>query len=536
MNTGTIVICAPSDRWNDFGHQTLFDFSLVTAPGQLIWKRFRLAFMVPYDENKSEYDVFREVFERGSGEIKSPDNFPQFFTMQLNASAYAELTAELGEKTAYNVLKVMNDVVVAEHSEVQPSWLDAALKSSAFNLSFLRSPEGFLAYFEGNAALTGHASEFASLLPRELNLSFQLDGFLNPHEFKFSFDPDSFLPKRMAALIGQNGVGKSRTLNELVNAALRQGTNFTDEKGKFPNISKIIAICTPGETEATFPRVVGNNSAIQYIRLSSIPGEMMKASNETLPMALQKLARQDLEENSFRWDIFTRSVQFIVDFDELLIVSPSVLAEQENLNSPFGKVRLVGLNRGNEKLRLESAMRLDRNGILVRGLNGRYFPLSSGQLSFIRLAAQLCLHMSPGTLVLIDEPETHLHPRLVTEFISMLNSVIEITNSIAIVATHSAYFVREVPTSQVHVIKKTESGEVHVGRPRLKTLGSDVGAISDFVFEDDTLSRFIREVNTRIDENEDLSENWESVLGYELSTELIMYIKRSRINKGYGPK
>ncbi|MFZ6875766.1 AAA family ATPase [Undibacterium sp. Di27W] len=527
MNPGMIVICAPSDRWNDFGHQTIFDFSLVIAPGEIIWKRFRLAFLNSPNKDESEYDIVRDVFNRGATEILSLDNFPQFFTMQLNAAAYRDLAKELGENTARSILAALNDVVVAEHSEVQPPWLETALKSSAFNRSFLRSPEGFLAYFEGNSALTGRVSQFDSLPPKTLNLSFQLDGFLNPHEFRFSFDPDSFLPKRMAAIIGKNGVGKSRALNELVLAVLGRKNNISDAIGGFPNISKIIAICTPGETESTFPPMGKIPSPIQYIRLSAIPGKNFTSSNEPLPIALQKLARQDVDHNSFRWDIFQHSVESIVNFDELRIVPHSLFAEREGADQPFRSVRLIDLNKGNEKLRLDSAMNLDRDGVLAHGSN----PLSSGQISFIRLAAQLCLHMDSGTLVLIDEPETHLHPSLVMEFVVMLNSIMEITNSIAIVATHSAYFVREVPTSQVHVIKKTDSGNVQVGTPRLKTFGSDIGAISDFIFEDDSTSRIIRDVATRLNENKSKLNDWEKSLGDEISTEAMMYLKRSQKNK-----
>ncbi|MFZ6643575.1 AAA family ATPase [Undibacterium sp. TC4M20W] len=533
MNPGTIVICTPSDRWNDFGHQTIFDFALIVGPAEVIWSRLRLAFLKPLNKDESEYDLVNEIFShRGAVDTLSLDNFPHFFTMQLSAEAYSNLSKELGENTARNILTKLNDVVVAEHSDAQQPWLETALKSSAFNRSFLRTPEGFLAYFEGNAALAGQVSKIDSSLPQKLNFHFQLDGFLNSHEFRFSFDPSSLFPKRMAAIIGKNGVGKSRALNNLVHAVLRRDENITDENGNFPNISKIIAICTPGETESTFPRAEDIHSAIEYVRLSAIPGQKMTSSNETLPLVLQKLARRDIEENNNKLHIFQRSVESILNFEDLWIVPPADSANNGNLVQIVGSVRLHDLSWGNEKSILDSAMKLDRNGVLVHGINGRYFPLSSGQISFIRLAAQLCLHMSPGTLVLIDEPETHLHPRLVTEFVVMLNSILELTNSIAIVATHSAYFVREVPTTQVQVIRKTDDGFVQIGNPRLKTFGSDIGAISDFIFDDEAASRIIRDVGAKIHEDESLQNDWETSHGHEISTEAIMYLKRSLKENG----
>ena len=539
MNAGTIVIHAPQDNWNDFGYQTSFDFSIVLAPKQILWRRFKLAFLEPVAIIESEYQVVKEVFQNRAQEILSIDNFPPFFTMQNSPQAYKELVTELGEQNCKNILLALNDIVLAERSESPPDWLNAALKSEAFNLSFLRSADGFLSYFEGYNAFSGRMLDFEESPPEYLKLDFQLDAFVNQHVFEFSFSSHDILPRNMAAIIGKNGVGKSRALNELTHAILGGKDNLVDECGEKPKISKVIAVCTPGETELTFPSTLENNSRVQYIRLSAIPGKQIGGNNEPLPLLLQKLARQDIEKNSYRWDIFKRSVEELLPFDELRIV-PLVPSTDRQQFSPeeysYGNVRLIDLNKGNEKLRLDAARRLDRNGTLARTVNGKHHPLSSGQLSFIRLAAQLCLHVSSGTLVLIDEPETHLHPHMITQFVVMLNNILEITNSIAVVATHSAYLIREVPTTQVHVITQGGDNEVYVGNPRLKTFGADVGAISNFIFEDGAINKLIVDVAQNIKDNVSLSKNWEEILGGDLSTEAIMYLKRAQKNKDHSKK
>lgn len=529
MNPGTILICAPDDRWNDFGHQTIFDFSVVVASGEILWRRFRLSFLNPQREEVSEYTIVNDIFGQHSSEILSADNFPIFFSLQHSAKSYRELANELGEKTARIVLFALNDIVIAEHSEDQPSWLEEVLKSSAFNFSFVRTTDGFSAYFEGLNALIGRKSQFSFILPRCLNFEFKLNGFFNPHQFRFRFDDQSLLPKNMVAIIGKNGVGKSRTLNELVHATVKRTKNLTDENGTPPVFSKVIAVSTPGETESTFPYAIDSIHDVQYLRLSTIPGRGMSGTNETLPVLLQKLFRLDTKENSYRLEIFERAVSFVVQIEELMIVPSAPVTDRQlysyNNNSV---VRLIDLGSSKETTSLDAARRLDRNGILVRGVWGGYYPLSSGQLSFIRLAAQLCLHVSAGTLVLIDEPETHLHPHMITQFVSMLNEILSQTNSIAVVATHSAYFVREVPTKQVQVISQLLDGTVQVGTPRLKTFGSDVGAISDFIFEDDSVSGLVKLSAERIRENEHFSKNWEKEFSDDLSTEAIMYIKRAQ--------
>ncbi|MHC5791870.1 AAA family ATPase, partial [Streptococcus pyogenes] len=77
------------------------------------------------------------------------------------------------------------------------------------------------------------------------------------------------------------------------------------------------------------------------------------------------------------------------------------------------------------------------------------YPLSSGQLSFFKFALLACLHIENGSFVLLDEPETHLHPSMISDFITLLDNILERTGSYALIATHSTYFVREVAREQV---------------------------------------------------------------------------------------
>ena len=48
------------------------------------------------------------------------------------------------------------------------------------------------------------------------------------------------------------------------------------------------------------------------------------------------------------------------------------------------------------------------------------------------------------TLVIMDEPEEHLHPPLVSAFIRALSELMSYRNGVAIIATHSPVIVQEV--------------------------------------------------------------------------------------------
>ncbi|UUZ55136.1 AAA family ATPase [Massilia sp. H-1] len=134
--------------------------------------------------------------------------------------------------------------------------------------------------------------------------------------------------------------------------------------------------------------------------------------------------------------------------------------------------------------------------------------------------------MVGGSLVLIDEPETHLHPQLISQFMAMLDSILSATDSVAIVATHSPYVVREVPAEQVKIVYHESSGAINVMKPRLKTLGADVGSISASIFADELVIENVKKIANEIRVNPEKYTDWETMLKAELSSEAVLHIRQ----------
>lgn len=63
--------------------------------------------------------------------------------------------------------------------------------------------------------------------------------------------------------------------------------------------------------------------------------------------------------------------------------------------------------------------------------------LSSGHKVILLTIAKLVELVEEKTLVLLDEPEEHLHPPLVSAFIRTLSDLLIYRNGVGIVATHS---------------------------------------------------------------------------------------------------
>ena len=71
--------------------------------------------------------------------------------------------------------------------------------------------------------------------------------------------------------------------------------------------------------------------------------------------------------------------------------------------------------------------------------------MSSGHAVVLLTLTRLVATVEEKTLVLIDEPESHLHPPLLSAFIRALSDLLLDRNGLSIIATHSPVVLQEVP-------------------------------------------------------------------------------------------
>ena len=126
--------------------------------------------------------------------------------------------------------------------------------------------------------------------------------------------------------------------------------------------------------------------------------------------------------------------------------------------------------------------------------------------------------------MLIDEPETALHPNLEISFMKILKSILDQNKSYAIVATHSSILTREVPDKFVHVISINNKVEVSIDKPVMKTFGSNIGDITNYIFDDvfqleKPYQEWLEEQKENYDSYEEFYEKFRKILSYEIHTE-----------------
>ncbi|MEU1201611.1 AAA family ATPase [Streptomyces sp. NPDC005813] len=107
--------------------------------------------------------------------------------------------------------------------------------------------------------------------------------------------------------------------------------------------------------------------------------------------------------------------------------------------------------------------------------------LSSGHKVVLLTMTRLIENVGERTLVLIDGPETHLHPPMLAAFVRALSDLLTDRNGLAIVATHSPVVLQEVPSDCVwKLLRHGDHFTAH--RPAIETFGENVGVLTHEVF------------------------------------------------------
>jgi hypothetical protein len=220
-----------------------------------------------------------------------------------------------------------------------------------------------------------------------------------------------------------------------------------------------------------------------------------------------------------RLSIALQALRSTIDFDEIRL----------RVTSEDGTSKQRVLVSGTRRVGRPSLMQVEGELTFWRGKS--QLRLSAGQTHFAFMIIRICAHLKNRSLLLIDEPETGLHPNAEVEFMRTLKSILHDFNSFAVVATHSMLVVREVPTSSVRLISHDEWTPI-VRMPRMETFGADISAICDEVFGDlNVTAAYHAELRS-------LSSNVRTFSGFlrryekNLSDEALAYVR----NEIYGKK
>lgn len=269
--------------------------------------------------------------------------------------------------------------------------------------------------------------------------------------------------QRTFAIIGENGVGKTQIMSQLMHDIVESDCpNLTNS----PLFGGVLAICSSHydayseqKEKITNPRIPVNVCTV--VQDKDTKKRLHEAIKQIISRGTYYTGQEVLSLREHYMELLT--IQLGKDMATDLILS-NVDAE--------GEERFVV----NEK-KLENLVK----------------TVSTGELQIFELITFVCTHVHLKTLMLIDEPEVHLHPRLITRFFVALSGLLSRFKSYAIISTHSPVVIRECVNQNVYRMCR-DGKKVALGKVRYATFGEDLSVLYQRVFDFDERESYFYDV------------------------------------------
>ncbi|MER6560226.1 AAA family ATPase [Streptomyces sp. NPDC001027] len=457
---GESLVLVP-DGWDDYGFKTLYDLY--------------------YSNNLGILEAIGQVkighAEQSHGRPPLPEEFMTlgegFFSLGQDAGYYDRLNELKIRKVALPPLRdisldaaLYNRVI---EYEITRTSLLRYVEPSTIELQFRRIAHG-------GVKLRDFVFQYASPPANDDD---------SPMELRFEVLTNSEPSTNIHVVIGGNGVGKTTLLRGMSHSlALPAGVEqegagvFTDleadwEPGRDPfPFSNVVFVSfsafdsfasTPSTTSLAEPATLFDEGSPQvplaYIGLGSFDdGEARLRDIHTLGTTFVNSVEKCLGNDSLRHR-WLRAMQAL-EVDPLfrdLNIQEAVSEVASGVDSD--------LQRAQEAAKLMDA----------------FNRASSGHKIVLLTIAQLVRNVRERSLVLFDEPESHLHPPLLAAYTRALSDLLTEANGAAIIASHSPVLLQEVPRSCVWKLRRS-GGESIAERPQIETFGENVGVLTHEVF------------------------------------------------------
>ena len=121
-----------------------------------------------------------------------------------------------------------------------------------------------------------------------------------------------------------------------------------------------------------------------------------------------------------------------------------------------------------------------------------YGKMSSGQTMLTNLIIDITANVRSNCLIMIDEPEVHLHPNAITQIINVVNLVCERFSSCCIMATHSPLVIQSLLSRNVLIMERDIDGMPIVRQMRIESLGENLTTINEEIFSNGQRDKYYR--------------------------------------------
>lgn len=451
------------DLWNDFSFITLF-------------------YLEYYDDSGTHHDIgnvkigFLSQTKNRATHEELPTEFytlkDSFFSLGDSVDYYKNIMSIKHEASRTDLLSTLNDIAFNKNKKLED------YNSDVFRVSFLRSinprtiEDQYRRILDGYPELTNFSftfvrSEGAELSP--LSISFQFKAFSKPSS-------------NVHALIGRNGCGKTTLFNNMVMSLMDEvegckfySTGFViQQEMEKDYFSSLISI-----SFSAFDSFLPPPDQIDPIRGLCYRYVGLKKHNAVNYNIDNLNDRFIVEDKSGSYTGALKSSQSLDKelFDALKICIRNETKKLLWVDSVGFLIKDLNL----QKIGVSSLFDIESDSLLNHSVQFIRSSLSSGHFITLFILTKLTAYVEEKTLILIDEPETHLHPPLLSTLIQSINTILSARNAIAIVATHSPVVLQEIPMSCVNIMHRNGDSS-KISKPEIETYGENVGTLTREVF------------------------------------------------------
>lgn len=468
--------------WNDYGYSNWYALFYFHSAMDY---RFIGELKLMTSEDGDAYQYIEDGFSYLT------DNF---CSIGLNISYYENLHKMFGTDGAKYVLTALRDSAV--NVEIHEQFRD----NGEYKTSLMRDLTYNKIRKEASSVINGVSLEnlfsFTYHFTTDYDKSVDVDWNV---VFKYKAKPW----ERYVGVIGENGLGKTQLLRSFVKDLYERNDKFLSR----PSYSSVIVIhSTPFDA---YDEVRSTDNTMPYHSFS-----IEQDRNNVMPMMMQAIStilRRGLINKESIVEVFMEELDAIIDSEWVGKIIYKVTEENEDY----------------EKWAYSEEQ-------LSECLN----VLSSGQLHLFMLLTHVFAHTNLNTLFVLDEPEVHLHPKAIMDFLDIFGKILSLFDSYAIIATHSPLVIREMMGHNVYLMQRMNDGAFSMSSLPFETFGENIASLYKNIFNyDERSSLFSKAVRNMVDEGKNFDEIEKTLSGeYALGFNASMIINNQIMRKDRNEK
>lgn len=277
-------------------------------------------------------------------------------------------------------------------------------------------------------------------------------------EVAFDFNSKEELPSRIFAIIGKNGTGKTQLLTSLpLNIAKKIDNVFSP---RTPLFSKVIAISYSLFDNFEIPK---KTSKFNYIYCG------LRDENKDLLSPRKQLLRfHKTNIEIFNLKRVERWRNILSNFIDEKIINEFIVETTDSSNKKEYSYQREKFN-------------------LVKN------KLSSGQHILLYTISEIVSNIRRDSLLLFDEPETHLHPNAISQLMNIIYELVHEFESYCIVTTHSPLIIQELLSKNVFILEKDENIP-YIKKIGIESFGENLTTLTEEVFGNKEISKQYKKI------------------------------------------